>query len=69
MPKQITKQRDKMRELYGQCKGDKGKACAVYVDAEKAGEVKRKSNKRAMSAGDYASRLWDDGIRKGWLSK
>jgi hypothetical protein len=62
-------QRDKMREFYATYRRDKEKACAAYVRAEQAGEVERKSNERRISAEDYASRLWNDGIRKGWLSK
>jgi hypothetical protein len=62
-------QRDKMRELYAEYGGDKEKACAEYVRAEKIRKVERKSNQRGISAENYASRLWDDGIRKGWLSQ
>jgi hypothetical protein len=72
MPKRITGQREKMLKLYRRYGGDKERVCAAYARAEKAGEVKRESNKRAMSAEEYASRLWNDGMRndrKRWLPK
>ena len=69
MPKRISTQRDKMRGLYREYEGDKEETCAAYVRAEKDGEVKRKSNKNRMRPEDYASRLWKDGVRRGWLSE
>jgi|HubBroStandDraft_3_1064219.scaffolds.fasta_scaffold5088848_1 hypothetical protein len=62
-------QRDKMRALYKRYTGNRERACDEYARAEKEREVKRESNTNRMSAEDYASRLWSDGIRRGWLSR
>jgi hypothetical protein len=35
--------------------------------AERRGEVKRSSNVRNMTPEEYASRLYADGVAKGWI--
>lgn len=53
-----------MCELYRRYSGHKETVCAAYVLAEQRGDVERRSNKRGISAEEYASALWNDGIRK-----
>lgn len=52
------RQIDKMNELYRQFKGDEELVVQAYAAAEKHGEVKRLSNKRGMTAEEYARRLY-----------
>ncbi len=40
---------------------------AQYAEAERNGEVPRKSNDYGMDAARYGERLVEDGLRKGWL--
>ena len=62
-------QRDKMRELYRQYKGDKSAVIRAYVEAEQAGEVDRKRNASGYGIEQYAQALWNDGEKKGWLAQ
>jgi len=61
------KQRDKMRELFGRFNKAKDLVVVAYVEAEVAGDVKRKKNVRGISRRDYAERLFADGVRKKWI--
>lgn len=61
------RQRDFMKELYRRFGNDKAKVCAAYADAERKGEVSRKRGTNKNSPEQYASDLWSDGTRKGWL--
>jgi hypothetical protein len=56
-----------MRDLYGRLGGDHARVVAAYVAAERSGEVQRSSNVRGMHPEEYAERLYQDGIKKGWL--
>lgn len=56
-----------MRNLYLRLSGDRGSVVQAYAAAERRGDVERRSNKHRIGADDYANRLFDDGIRKGWL--
>ena len=40
---------------------------AQYAEAERNGEVPRKSNEHSVDAAKYGERLIEDGLRKGWL--
>lgn len=63
-----TTQRDVMRDLYRRCGGDHNRVIAAYAAAERAGNVRRASNVRGMEPEEYAERLYQDGIKKGWLA-
>jgi len=60
-------QRDVMRRLWLRFGGDRGRTVETYAEAEAHGQVDRRSNVRNLSALEYASRLYADGIKKGWL--
>ena len=60
-------QRDMMRRLYSENKGDEARTIAAYAKAERNGEVERRSNDWQWSAERYALALLRDGKRKGWL--
>lgn len=64
----VTSQRDKMRELFQRNAGDEEKTVLAYAVAERAGEVSRRSNDYALNAEEYARRLLNDGVRKGWIT-
>lgn len=60
-------QRDTMRDLFLRFGGDAHRTIAAYAAAERAGLVTRRSNVRGMEPEEYASRLFADGVKKGWL--
>lgn len=62
-----SSQRDVMRTIYAQCKGNEERAVRDYAAAERRGEAGRRSNKYSISPEAYARALLSDGIRKGWL--
>jgi len=62
------RQREFMRELFRKLGKDKAMVCAAYADAERRGEITRKRGTDKNSPEQYASDLWSDGIRKGWLA-
>jgi hypothetical protein len=55
------------RELDRRFGGDHDKVVAAYAAAERRGDVKRASNVRHMEPAEYASRLYADGVKKGWM--
>ena len=65
--KRVMRQRDVMRELFRRFGGDRTRVVEAYAEAERRGEVKRKSDSHDTSADEYASRLFADGVRKGWI--
>lgn len=62
-----SSQRDMMRALFRQFGGDKNRTVAAYAAAERRGEVDRLSNVLGMTSQEYATRLFADGTKKGWL--
>jgi hypothetical protein len=60
-------QRDKMRELFRRYEKKLDLVVEKYADAERRGDVTRKSNSRGLTAHNYAVRLLADGIRKKWI--
>jgi len=56
-----------MRELVSRFGMDEDRVVREYADAERRGEVLRKSNDYHTSPEFYARALWNDGMRKGWL--
>ena len=62
-------QRDMMRRLYREHKGDDARTIAAYSKAERDREVERQSNDWQWSAERYALALLRDGKRKGWLTR
>jgi len=60
-------QRDKMREPYREHGGDEARTVRAYADAEERGEVRGESDSSGLSALDYATRLFADGQKKGWI--
>lgn len=63
-----AKQRDYMRRLFVEMDGNMSKACAAYARAERDGIVARSRNTHDMTPEDYAKALWNDGVKKGWLT-
>jgi hypothetical protein len=62
-----TTQRDVMRQLYRQHRGNEEQVVRAYAAAEERGEIRRSSNRHGLDAEAYARALWADGLRKGWL--
>ena len=56
-----------MRELMRFHRGSAEKVIAAYALAEKAGEVTRTRKTYKITSENYASRLFNDGIKKGWI--
>ena len=61
-------QRDVMRNLDRRLGSDHDRIVLVYAAAERAGDVRRASHVRKMEPEKYAERLYQDGIKKGWLA-
>lgn len=61
-------QRTFMRQLYKQYGNNESVLVAEYAKAEKNNIVQRKNNAYKISAEQYAEALYQDGIRKGWLT-
>ncbi|MFM2199054.1 MAG: hypothetical protein RLZZ505_2486 [Verrucomicrobiota bacterium] len=57
-----------MRELMRVHRGSAEKIIAAYALAERAGEVIRSSNTYKITSENYATRLFNDGIKKGWIN-
>ena len=60
-------QRDYMRKLIARFGANKDRVVREYAGAERRGEVERKSNSHNWTPEQYASALWQDGIRRGWI--
>lgn len=65
--KKYDKQTDAMRTIFKQYKGDRDLTVKAYAELERKGLVKRLSNTHNLDADTYASRLFYDGMKKGWL--
>jgi hypothetical protein len=63
------KQREMMIALISKYGLDQDIVCREYAQAEQRGEVRRESNVGDISAEQYAQALWQDGIRRGWISQ
>ncbi|KQP00293.1 hypothetical protein [Methylobacterium sp. Leaf91] len=61
-------QRDMMRSLFKAHGGDKDAVIAAYAKAEREGRVLRLKNTIKYNADQYATEMWRDGIKKGWLA-
>lgn len=61
-------QRDYMRELVSRFGADEESIVREYANAERRGEVERKSNSYHLTAEEYARALWKDAVKKGWIS-
>ena len=62
-------QRDMMRKLFRRFDGDQSRIIEAYAEAERRGEVQRVHDSRGMSADEYASRLFADGVKKSWIQE
>lgn len=60
-------QREVMRQIFRECRGDHERAIAGYARAERNGQVERKKNASGLDAEAYATALLKDGLSKGWL--
>ena len=60
-------QRDTMRNLCRRLGGDHERVVAAYAAAERRGDAQRASNVHRMTPEEYAERLYQDGVKKGWL--
>ncbi len=56
-----------MRHLWRSHARDEERVVREYARCEEAGDVPRNSNRYAVPPLEYARRLLDDGLRKGWL--
>ena len=56
-----------MRELFRRFGSDRARVVEAYAEAERRGEVERARDSRQMSADEYASRLFADGVEKKWI--
>jgi hypothetical protein len=61
-------QRDAMRAVFKKFNGDKYKTVKGYKYLEEKGLVKRKHNTHNFNARYYAEALFNDGIKKEWLT-
>lgn len=66
--KRKLSQRDYMRELVGRFGYNEERVVREYAAAEERGEVERKSNSHRITAEQYARALWNDAVKKGWIS-
>jgi hypothetical protein len=60
-------QRDKMRELFRRYEKNLDLIVEKYAEAERRGDVARKSNSHGLTSNNYAVRLLADGLRKKWI--
>lgn len=60
-------QRDVMRQIFDRHWPVRDKMIAEYAAAERRGEVMRSRNRYNLSPEQYAHRLLEDGLKKGWL--
>lgn len=58
-----------MRRLFSRLHRKKEAVVVAYARAETIGDVTRKRNAHRISSYDYAERLFNDGVRKGWISE
>jgi hypothetical protein len=58
-----------MRKLFRRFDGHRSRIIEEYAKAENRGEVQRVRDSRAISANEYASRLFADGFQKSWIQK
>jgi hypothetical protein len=63
-----SSQRDYMRELVRRFGANEERVVREYAAAEGRGEVERKSNSHRITAEQYARALWNDAVKKGWIS-
>lgn len=57
-----------MRELVKRFGMNEERVVREYAEAEQRGEVDRKSNTHQYTAEQYARALWNDALKKGWIS-
>ena len=60
-------QRAVMKQLAEMHNYDKSVVIAKYAQAERTGKAQRLSDEHSTAPEEYARRLWEDGIKKGWL--
>jgi hypothetical protein len=60
-------QRDLMRKIWEAQNHDVDSTVREYARKEGLGQIVRKSNIHSISALSYAQRLFNDGLKKGWL--
>lgn len=65
----MKSQRDLMRELAQRFGSDTDRIISEYAAAEERGEVERERNAYGILPADYARRLWNDAVKKGWLTE
>jgi hypothetical protein len=68
MVKRKSSQRDYMRGLVRRFGPDEERVVREYAATEGRGEVERKNNSHLITAEQYARALWNDAVKKGWIS-
>jgi hypothetical protein len=61
-------QREMMRFLYSEHRGDAERIIRAYAAAEDRGEVERRRDSHGLTSEQYARALWADAEKKGWIS-
>jgi hypothetical protein len=64
----MPSQRDVLRKLVAGFGMNEERVVQEYAAAERRGEVKRKSDEHGTNPEAYARALWNDAVRKGWVS-
>ena len=62
-------QREFMRQLVMEVGHDQEAVCAAYSGAEIDGRIGRVRNDNDLTPSAYATALWHDGMKKGWLTE
>jgi len=57
-----------MRELVKRFGMDEERVVREYAEAERQGEVERKSHSHDFTPEQYARALWKDAVKKGWIA-
>jgi hypothetical protein len=62
------KQREFMRQLVKRFGANAERVIREYANAERNGQVERKSNLSGFTPEQYARALWQDAVKKNWIS-
>jgi len=60
-------QKEMILHLISKHGRNKDTVCTEYALAERRGEVPRRRNKNGLAPEQYAYRLWNNGLLRGWF--